>query len=189
MGIMFLCIFSCNFIQINDYIQFFIVGYLIISALHTVPRLIPYGSDNFTKHWQSFITISTKYNLVDLLCEHNAQIAPENFPDTFCSPQIHCSIDETFFSSLQLLVDIICLYTCNIAQLFSPLFDLTQSYQYLYRAILLMSRIDRPVHTGLFILTFNLFTAIASSFSDNCFLISQLWSGTKLFLFYKLSHV
>ena len=41
---LFFCIFSCNIIEVNHYIQFFIFGCsLMYTALHTFPGPVPYG--------------------------------------------------------------------------------------------------------------------------------------------------
>ena len=56
--IAFLCMFSCNFINVNHYIQFFSFECLINSALYTPPRLPPYGYE---------ITRSSACSLLSLL--------------------------------------------------------------------------------------------------------------------------
>ena len=44
-SIVFLSVFFCNFIEVNYYIHFFIFDCFTSSALHTIPRTVPYGCE------------------------------------------------------------------------------------------------------------------------------------------------
>ena len=76
----------------------------------------------------------------------------------------------------------------QLSFLLSSYLGFTQSYQYSCMVILLISRIERPKYTTLFIFTHVLFISIFSKFSGTHFVPWQLSSNTRQLIFFVSCH-